>query len=108
VIGVLVAAAVISRRGGESPAATATTAAPAGPAPSTAARTFIVANTGGEGVYLRRTPRLADRDTAYADGTRLVAIGDDVTGEGLSWRHVRAPDGKTGYVPAQYTTEAPR
>ena len=52
-----------------------------------------------------RTPSLADRDTAYADGTTLVVIGDDVTGEGQSWHHVRTPDGKTGYIPAQYTTE---
>jgi hypothetical protein len=69
-------------------------------------RRFIVANTGGEGVYLRRTPKLADRDTAYPDNTQLVAIGDDVNGEGLLWRHVRTPDGKSGYIPAQYTTEA--
>lgn len=128
VIAFLVAAAYFSQRGrGETPAvpsggataaapnptgapaaATATAGSAGAPTPTGAARSFVVANTGGDGVYLRRTPRLADRDTAYPDGTRLVAIGPDVTGDGQSWRHVRTPDGKTGYIPAQYTTEATR
>ncbi len=113
VIGLLVGAGIISQRGrlttpaatvaGGQVGATATTTAPA-----SAARTFTVANTGGEGVYLRRTPRLADRDTAYVEGTQLVAIGADEQGEGQTWHHVRAPDGKVGYVPAQYTVEVGR
>lgn len=111
VIGILVVAAVLSQRGRGTPATpvggpTPATAVPT--APPSAARTFVVANTGGEGVYLRRTPRLADRDTPYADGTRLVAIGADVAGEGQQWHHVRTPDGKTGYVPTVYTVEASR
>ena len=70
-------------------------------------RVLVVGNTGGAGVYLRRTPRLDDRDTAYRDGTRLEQIGDDITADGITWHHVRAPDGKTGWVPAQYTVESP-
>lgn len=119
VIAFLVAAAYFSQRGrGDTPiapggaattAAVTATAMGAGVPTSTgAARSFVVANTGGDGVYLRRTPRLADRDTAYPDGTRLVAIGPDVTGEGGDWHQVRTPDGKTGYVPAQYTNEVTR
>lgn len=95
------------------PASTATTAT-AAPAitPPTAtaafvAQTFIVANTGGDGVYLRRTTNLDDRDTAYEDGTQLVQVGPDLQANGTNWRHVRTPDGKTGYVPAQYTQQAP-
>jgi hypothetical protein len=90
------------------PSAPPQSARPAGApssAPAVAARTFVVANTGGDGVYLRRTPNLDDRDTAYVDDTPLVQIGPDVQAGGLTWRHVRAPDGKTGYVPAQYTEE---
>lgn len=125
VIAFLVAAAYFSQRGrGETgtvpgaippgataPAGTAAPTANAGAPTATGtgtARSFVVANTGGDGVYLRRTPRLADRDTAYPEGTRLVAIGPDVNGEGQSWHHVRTPDGKTGYVPAQYTNEVSR
>ncbi len=117
VVGILVAAGLLSQRGrlttptatvvGGQAGATATVATTL-TAPATAARTFVVANTGGEGVYLRRTPRLTDRDTAYIEGTQLAAIGADEQGEGQSWHHVRTPDGKAGYVPAQYTTEVGR
>jgi hypothetical protein len=118
VIAFLVAAAVFSQRGRATttPAAgvattgvaTSTTGGGSPATPTGQPRRFIVANTGGEGVYLRRTPRLTDRDIAYPDNTQLVAIGDDVNGEGLLWHHVRTPDGKSGYIPAQYTTETTR
>ncbi len=88
-----------SRSAAGSAAAAAATAVP---------RVFVVGNTDGEGVYLRRTPRLSDRDTAYIDGTKLTVIGEDVTAEGELWHHVRTPDGKLGYVPAKYTVDPPR
>jgi hypothetical protein len=69
--------------------------------------TAIVANTGGQGVYLRRTANIEDRDTAYADDTVLVQIGPDVQAGGITWHNVRTPDGKVGFVPAQFTTIAP-
>ena len=114
VILLLVGVATASRRGGAGTAPTATTAAapvPAGvPAatapPQATGRVFVVGNTGGQGVYLRRTPRLDDRDRAYPDGTRLEQIGEDTTAAGIPWRRVRAPDGRTGWVPAQYTLES--
>ena len=61
-----------------------------------------VANTGGAGVYLRRTPRMADTIRPWAEGTPLVIVGAPVTAEGRVWLHVRAPDGTVGYIPAQY------
>ena len=118
VIAFLVAAAVFSQRGRVTPtpaagvattgAATSTSGSGATATPATTPRRFVVANTGGEGVYLRRTPRLADRDTAYAEGTQLIATGDDVHGEGQRWHHIRTPDGKSGYIPAQYANEVAR
>ena len=62
-----------------------------------------VGNTDGEGVYLRKTPVMADRVKAYPDTTLLVIIDADVDGDGQSWHHVRAPDAVEGYVPVQYT-----
>ena len=94
-------------------AATGTAAARAGAAPATtpvtgpAAGVVYVGNTGGIGVFLRRTPQAADRLKAYPDNTRLVIIGPDVGAEGRTWRHVRTPDGVEGYVPAQYTSGQP-
>jgi len=66
------------------------------------AEVFRVANTNGQGVYMRRTPNMDDRVRAYPDGTEMNVIGDDVEAGGIQWRHVRAPDGITGYVPAEY------
>jgi hypothetical protein len=92
-------------------AAASAAASGAAPASSAAAsaepEVFLVGNTDGDGVYLRRTPSMDDRDTAYPDDTELVAIGPDVTAEGELWHHVRTPDGKEGYVPAKYTVDKP-
>ena len=66
---------------------------------------MYVGNTDGEGVYLRNSPAMDDKNKAYPDGTALTIIGDDVTGDGQTWKHVKAPDGTEGYVPAQYTTD---
>ena len=68
--------------------------------------TVYVGNTDGDGVFLRRTPNLADRIAAYPDDTQLVVLGPDTSENGITWKHVRAPDGKVGYVPAQYTVAA--
>ena len=71
--------------------------------PEPAARTVYVGNTDGDGVSLRRTRDPADRIAAYPDGTQFVVLGPDISENGITWKHVRAPDGKVGYVPAQYT-----
>jgi hypothetical protein len=74
---------------------------------ASSSNTVYVGNTDGEGVYIRNTPSMADRAKAYADGTPLTIIGEDVDGDGQHWRHVRTPDGLEGYVPSIYTTDAP-
>ena len=83
---------------------TAPTAAPT--APSTG-ETIYVGNTGGIGVYVRRTTQADSRVKAYPDNTPLAVIGPDVAADGVTWKHVRAPDGIVGYVPAQYTSAVP-
>ncbi len=85
-----------------------TTAAPTSqPTAPPAKRTFAVANTGGEGVYLRRAPRNGDRLAAWPELALLREVGAEQMLDGTTWRHVRAPDGTEGYVPAQYTTVVP-
>jgi hypothetical protein len=71
------------------------------------ATTVYVANTDGQGVYVRKTPVMADRVRAYPDGTPLTIAGDDVDGDGQHWHHVKTPDGVDGYVPAMYTVDTP-
>jgi hypothetical protein len=63
---------------------------------------MVVGNTNGDGVALRRTPKLDDRLVAWQDGSVMEVIGPDATGDGLTWRNVRDPKGNTGYIPAQY------
>ncbi|MBV9133399.1 MAG: SH3 domain-containing protein [Chloroflexi bacterium] len=132
-IGMALCASACSVLPGSAPAATPTTAAPtAAPAaaatptrpapvaspsavpkptntaaPSASTTKVYVGNTDGEGVYLRKTPSMGDKLDAYADGTELTVVGDDVSNEGQTWKHVKTPDGVEGYVPAMYTTDAP-
>ncbi|MBI3978714.1 MAG: hypothetical protein HY331_11070 [Chloroflexi bacterium] len=72
------------------------------PTPSPAANALSVGNTGGIGVYIRRTPAMADKITAWPDGTRMTVVGTDRQAEGRNWKNVRAPDGTVGWVPAEY------
>lgn len=72
-------------------------------------RTYRVVNTGpgtcangSAGVALRTSP-VGQSSPGYCDGTVLVMIGTDVESNGLVWREVRGPDGREGFVPAQYT-----
>ena len=77
------------------------------PEAQASAETVWVGNTDGEGVYIRKTPVMADRIQPYPDGTPLTIIGDDVDGDGQHWRNVRTPDGVEGYVPSIYLLDAP-
>lgn len=59
-------------------------------------------NTGGEGVFIRRTPNMNDKIRPWQEGTRMMVLGAPETVNGVSWLKVRAPDGVEGYIPAQY------
>ena len=87
------------------PAAATPPAVP--PALSPTGEVVYVGNTGGLGVYVRTTTRPEDRVKVYADNTSLAIVGPDVVADGVTWRHVRAPDGVVGYVPVDYTVAAP-
>jgi hypothetical protein len=67
---------------------------------------LVVGNTGGEGVYLRRTPSMSDRLEPFEDGTRMRVIGPDREAEGRRWKHVRVENGLVGWVPAQFLIAA--
>ena len=90
-----------------SPSPSPAAAQPAATAGQPAANAVWVGNTDGEGVYIRRTPTMADRVRAYPDRTRLEIIGEDVFGDGQRWHHVKAPDALEGYVPVIYTVDTP-
>ena len=85
-----------------SPSAAAKPAATTGAAAAAVDKVWV-GNTDGEGVFVRKTPVMADRVRAYPDKTLLTIVGEDVDGDGQKWHHVRTPDGVDGYVPVQYT-----
>lgn len=84
---------------------TVPTSAAQPPAPS--GEMFVVVNT-GTGLRLR-----ADHNAGGAvlatipDGTRVEKIDDDVTGANYVWRKVRTPDGREGWVAADWLQPAP-
>ena len=78
------------------------TVTPAAPTPTPIRTLFRIANTGGDGVYLRRTPHMADRLVAWPDNTILQAVGERVQSEGMTWEKVRDPQGNVGWVPVQW------
>lgn len=80
---------------------------PVPPATATTLEAVRIANTGGVGAYVRRTPRLNDRLRAWPDNTLLKIRGPDTTAEGIEWKRVEDPAGNQGWIPAQYTRPEP-
>ena len=72
---------------------------------------YLVGNTDGDGVYIRRTYHMEDKIKAWSDGTAMVEISGWLQVGDRLWRHVVDPDGNEGYVPAKYlvpqTTDEP-
>lgn len=89
------------------PTATATASPLPTPTATPVQARLVVGNTGGVGVYLRRTPNMNDRVVAWPDRTAMTVIGEDVDANGVHWKHVRDPRGNEGYIPAQYLLPAP-
>jgi uncharacterized protein YgiM (DUF1202 family) len=73
--------------------------APEGEEPTPAPETVEVYGTGGTGANLRVQPgRSATVIRSVPDGDHLTVVGDDETADGISWRHVQAEDGATGWL----------
>ena len=91
-----------------SPTPTALPSATPSPTPAPETQRFmVIGNTDGQGVYLRRTPRMDDKLQAWPDNTRMELLGEVVQGDGRTWRKVRAPNGAEGYIPAEFLVAAP-
>lgn len=70
------------------------------PAPPTAQ--LKVMNTGGDGAYIRRTPRMDDKIVAWLDGTPMQYMNEQVDVDGTHWVKVRDPKGNIGWLPGAY------
>lgn len=76
------------------------------PAAAVAVADLRIANTGGIGAFIRRTPSLEDRLRAWPDGAPLKTVGPDLAAGGIEWKRVQDPAGNRGWIPAQYTSPA--
>lgn len=64
-----------------------------------------IANTDGQGVYLRGTPNFEDRlPNALPEGMAIRVIGVESLLDGVAWRQVEDAGGVRGWVPSQYVT----
>ena len=76
--------------------------------PAATAQFFVVINTSEQGLNLRADhATVAEVLTFYSDGTRLEQIGEDFVGPDRLWRQVRGPDGREGWVAADFLQSAP-
>jgi hypothetical protein len=91
------------------PRATAAEVAPPEPEPTAEVAEYVrVANTGGQGVLLRREPNTAaPRVVARAENVLLRVVGADETVDGRRWRQVEDAQGNRGWAPAEYLLPAP-
>ena len=83
------------------------TPVPIPPTPLPPPQSFWVGNTDGEGVYLRNTPSMDDKQGAFPDGTEMVWLGDEANGDGHHWYKVRTPDELIGWIPTDYLVDSP-
>jgi hypothetical protein len=68
-------------------------------------KTVKIANTNGDGVFLRKTPHLNDKLLPWPDNTVLKVLGPTVESDGIKWYYVEDPRNNKGYIPAQYIIE---
>ena len=80
----------------------------AGGSPKTASSSFVVSNTAGQGVNLRKSPstRSASLRT-IPEGTVVAVTGPKVSAQGAAWYPVRDERGTTGWVQAPYLAPLP-
>jgi hypothetical protein len=73
----------------------------------TAQRPVYVANTGADGLTLRKTPAPdGERIALLPDGTALTPTGREEQTDGRRWREVRDAQGQVGWVAAEFVTAA--
>jgi hypothetical protein len=82
-------------------------------APAPLPTVLYVANTDGQGAYLRSEPRelISARIVAWRDGTALTPLETTAVAEAgttVEWVRLRDPNGRTGWIRRDYLSPTPR
>ena len=73
------------------------------PTPQGVGQRLQVANTGNEGVNLRREPgQIGEKIKTIQDGTLVEVVGPDRTVDGIVWRNVRDLQGEVGWIAGSF------
>ncbi len=72
------------------------------PTPTFTPQTWVVWRTGGDGVYIRKSPSSGDKLKVWPEDTTMIVIGPDQEAEGKTWKNVKDPDGNVGWIPVEY------
>jgi hypothetical protein len=65
-----------------------------------------VANTGGEGATMRRTPG-GESMGIVIEGAIVTPTGRDAQVDGRTWSEIRTTDGRVGWISAEFVASAP-
>src|SRR5215212_3605900 len=67
---------------------------------------LTVVNTDGQGINFRVSPGGAPVGS-WPEGAKMTEVGDSKQASGRTWRNVRAPDGTTGWIAADFLSGSP-
>jgi len=96
---------VPSTGGSTAPSARPSSAPSAAPSAAPTAKTYTIANTGGDNINLRSDASTGAEVLAkLAEGDQVTEVGPSKTVDGREWKHVRTKDGIEGWVAAEFTT----
>lgn len=76
-------------------------AQPTAAATPTPPRPLVVTGS-AQGLFLRARPGRGEVLQSYPDGTRVIPLGEEIEQDGQRWLKVRVPDGREGWMAAQY------
>jgi hypothetical protein len=92
-----------------SPAPVRTGTPAAGATLESGSRVYVIANTDGQSIYIRRNPAdPSSRVRLWPAGAIMVSAGEaDRQADGRTWKNVRDPDGTVGWVAIDFLAPRP-
>ena len=99
------AVSLVGRPAAVAPAPLPTLTPMPSPSATPAPRPLVITGS-GQGLFLRARPGQGEIIRSYPDGTAVTPLGDETEVDGRRWLRVRAPDGREGWMAAEYLRPA--